>query len=151
MGEYDTPEIARPPFVTLTRSFELSCAHFLPLVPQGHKCGNMHGHNYTVEITVLGPVGEDGFVVDYGVLQDLWKPFHDKYDHKTLNNLMPNPTAELLAVAIFEEYGAAMVEQGITKLHGFSFEIIRLMKVSVKEKDSTSASYSGPRGFGYGN
>jgi len=34
--------------------FEFEAAHFLPHVPEDHKCHRMHGHSYHVTIYVEG-------------------------------------------------------------------------------------------------
>ncbi len=74
------------------------------------KCNNpnYHGHNYDLEVKVVGPVDPDtGYVFDMKQLKDLIKNYiTDKFDHKNLNldtdefkNL--NPTAENIAVVIW--------------------------------------------------
>lgn len=41
-------------------------AHFLPNVPEGHKCARMHGHTYRIKIAVSGPVDPvSGVVWDF--------------------------------------------------------------------------------------
>jgi len=88
----------------VTKSVAFEAAHRLPLVPVGHKCGRLHGHSYRVELTVSGPVGADGFVVDYQDIADAWQPLHDLLDHYYLNDVpgLDNPTTEVLAVWIWE-------------------------------------------------
>lgn len=74
------------------------------------KCNNpnYHGHNYELEVKVIGTVNEDtGYIIDTKQLSDLIKEHVlDKFDHKNLNldveafkNL--NPTAENIAIVIF--------------------------------------------------
>ena len=69
---------------------------------------NYHGHNYLLEVKVVGvPNKETGFVLDVKILSDLInKEIIDKFDHKNLNldteefkNL--NPTAENIAIVIY--------------------------------------------------
>ena len=36
------------------RTYRFESAHHLPLVPEGHKCKNMHGHNYRMDVVVRG-------------------------------------------------------------------------------------------------
>lgn len=81
------------------REFTFEAAHRLPLVPEGHKCGRLHGHSYRVEVHVEGEVGPDGMVVDFAVLKDAWRPLHDLLDHHYLNEVegLENPTSETLA------------------------------------------------------
>ncbi len=47
----------------VTRSFSFEAAHQLPWHPG--KCRRLHGHNYRLEVTVQGPVGENGVVMDF--------------------------------------------------------------------------------------
>lgn len=74
------------------------------------KCNNpnYHGHNYDLEVTVIGPVDEEtGYVIDTKYLSDLIKKHVlDKFDHKNLNLDLDefktlNPTAENIAKVIF--------------------------------------------------
>jgi len=75
------------------------------------KCAlpNYHGHNYELEVKVVGePDSNTGFVIDMKVLSDLIKTeIHSRFDHKNLNldtedfkNI--NPTAENIAIVIYE-------------------------------------------------
>ena len=50
------------------RTYRFEAAHHLPLLPATHKCHNMHGHNYRVEIVVCGIADERGFVMDFAEL-----------------------------------------------------------------------------------
>lgn len=70
---------------------------------------NFHGHNYELEIKVVGEVNaETGYVMDLKILSDLVKAeVLDKFDHKNLNMDVPyfeslNPTAENIVVVIYE-------------------------------------------------
>lgn len=74
------------------------------------KCAlpHYHGHNYELEIKVVGEPDKDtGYVMDMKELGDLVKrEIHSRFDHKNLNldteefkNL--NPTAENIVVVIY--------------------------------------------------
>ncbi len=74
------------------------------------KCAlpNYHGHNYELEVKVVGePDANTGYVMDMKLLSDLIKKeIHARFDHKNLNldteefkNL--NPTAENIAIVIY--------------------------------------------------
>ncbi len=74
------------------------------------KCNNPHGHghNYTLEVTVRGPVDPRcGFVVDLKDLKEvLNREVLDALDHRFLNKEVPEffhaiPTTENLAIAIW--------------------------------------------------
>jgi 6-pyruvoyltetrahydropterin/6-carboxytetrahydropterin synthase len=74
------------------------------------KCNNPlgHGHNYTVEVTVGGPINPaTGMVLDLKKLKELLeREVIESWDHKFLNREVPafaskNPTTENLAVEIW--------------------------------------------------
>jgi 6-pyruvoyltetrahydropterin/6-carboxytetrahydropterin synthase len=71
--------------------------------------GNLHGHNYVLEVTIRGePSPETGMVMDLKALKDLIaEAVVDRFDHKHLNQDVPYfkekvPTPENLAVVIWE-------------------------------------------------
>jgi len=75
------------------------------------KCSypNYHGHNYELEIKVVGAVNEEtGFVMDTKKLSDLAQELViEKFDHKNLNLDVEefkhkNPTAENIAITIYK-------------------------------------------------
>ncbi|HEX7340222.1 MAG TPA: 6-carboxytetrahydropterin synthase, partial [Rhodanobacteraceae bacterium] len=39
----------------ISKQFTFEAAHRLPHVPEGHKCGRLHGHSFVVEVHVSGP------------------------------------------------------------------------------------------------
>ena len=70
---------------------------------------NYHGHNYELEVKVVGEIDPDtGYVIDLGWLADLIKhEVEHRFDHQNLNldteefkNL--NPTAENICVVIWQ-------------------------------------------------
>ncbi|MFE9577314.1 6-carboxytetrahydropterin synthase QueD [Nocardia sp. NPDC006044] len=82
------------------REFSFEAAHRLPAVPEGHKCGRLHGHSYRVEVQVTGEVGaETGWVIDFARIKDAFAAVHDQLDHHYLNEVpgLENPTSEVLA------------------------------------------------------
>ena len=75
------------------------------------KCSlpHYHGHNYELEVKVVGDVDEKtGFVMDLKKLSDLvQEQVLEKFDHKNLNVdteefKQLNPTAENIAVVIYD-------------------------------------------------
>ncbi len=95
--------------VTIGRSYRFESAHFLPKVPLGHRCRNLHGHNYRVEIVLNGPVDERGFVKDFGEIDAEVAPLLKLVDHRLLNDVpgLENPTAEIIAGWFLERLAAA--------------------------------------------
>ena len=96
----------KPALITeLTKEFTFEAAHRLPNVPPGHKCARLHGHSYTVEVTLRGPVDPHyGWIVDFAVLTETWQGLRAQLDHRLLNDIpgLENPTSELLAAWLFE-------------------------------------------------
>ncbi len=79
---------------------DFDSAHSLP--GYSGKCSQMHGHTYQVEVVIEGPVGEDGFVIDFYRLKKILAVSLEELDHRCLNDLFPNPTAEKIAIWICE-------------------------------------------------
>lgn len=81
------------------RTYRFESAHHLPLLPEGHKCKNVHGHNYRVEVIVSGALDARGFVMDFAEIDAEIMPLIRKLDHRLLNEVegLENPTAEIIA------------------------------------------------------
>jgi 6-pyruvoyltetrahydropterin/6-carboxytetrahydropterin synthase len=87
--------------ITVTKRFTFEAAHVLP--NHSGKCRHLHGHSYKLEVTVR--YDEDprrwnarGYFIDFGDLGKIVKEHVvDKLDHRDLNQLLDNPTAEALA------------------------------------------------------
>ncbi len=84
---------------------KFSAAHRLVNYPG--MCANIHGHNWTVKVTVAAAdVDADGMVVD---LVELKKHIDDcvlQFDHKVINDVPPfdrlNPTSEHIAKYLYD-------------------------------------------------
>ena len=94
--------------------FGFESAHRLPY--HDGKCQFLHGHSYKLEVTLWGKIipddpldSESGMVADFGNIKPL---IRDSIipDHRDLNEILPNPTAELLAHWLFEEIRAKLRE-----------------------------------------
>lgn len=84
------------------KQFKFDAAHYLPYY-QG-KCNNMHGHTWTVDIELEGPVGEDtGMVIDFVKVKELMDPILERLDHAELNSFIDNPTCETLVSWIWAD------------------------------------------------
>ncbi len=86
------------------RTYRFESAHHLPRLPDGHKCKNLHGHNYRVEIVKRGTPDERGFVQDFAEVDAEIAPLVKMVDHRLLNDVpgLENPTAEVIAAWFFE-------------------------------------------------
>ncbi|MHC1567497.1 MAG: 6-carboxytetrahydropterin synthase QueD [Candidatus Syntropharchaeia archaeon] len=77
-------------------------AHSLP--EYRGKCRNIHGHTYTVEVVVEGNIDEKSrFVIDYFDLKRILDEVIDELDHKLLNEIIPYPTSEMIAIHIRDD------------------------------------------------
>jgi 6-pyruvoyltetrahydropterin/6-carboxytetrahydropterin synthase len=117
----------------LNKDLVVASAHYIPHEEAG-KCRFVHGHNYTINLTIVGDNVDDlGFLVNFS---DLKKVVSDKYDHKTLNNLSDfsrtPPSTELFARQIMTD-----VAYELGKLPHNP----RCIQVIVRETDSSYVRY----------
>lgn len=88
------------------KEFTFDAAHYLPNVPDGHKCKNMHGHTYHLKVFIEGELDEKlGWVIDFSDLKKHINPIIDRLDHHTLNEIpgLENPTCELMTVWLWNQ------------------------------------------------
>lgn len=91
---------------TLFKDFTFEAAHRLPHVPDGHKCGRLHGHSFMVRVEITGAVDPlTGWVIDFAELKARFSPVLDRLDHYYLNDIpgLENPTSEVLAHWIWHQ------------------------------------------------
>lgn len=85
----------------VTRTFGFEAAHKL----DWHlgACRNLHGHSYRLEVSVEGPLDDNGIVIDFADLAAVVRrEVIERFDHTYLNDALDNPTAELLAHTIWQ-------------------------------------------------
>lgn len=107
----------------VTKEFHFEAAHFL--TKYHGKCERLHGHSYKLLVTVEGPLQEDGIVMDFVILKKIVQErVIDKFDHQSLNDFFENPTAENIAIWIWNS---------LSDLHGlFEVELFETAESSVK-------------------
>ena len=84
----------------LTKEFRFEAAHTLPSLPEGHKCRQMHGHSFKIEISIEGVVDETiGWVYDHKHISAAMAPLLEVLDHGYLNDIegLESPTIERMA------------------------------------------------------
>ncbi len=111
--------------------FKFDAAHRLPNVPAGHKCSQLHGHSFRVEIHVRGKAdAHTGWVMDFANIAAACQPVIDQLDHKYLNDIegLDNPTSENLARWIWQRLQTALPQ---------------LSKIVVRESAESGCIYTG--------
>jgi len=133
--------------VTVTRRLRFNAAHrvFNPAFSDEKnqatfgKCNNpnWHGHNYTLDVSVEGPIDEEtGYVMDLSKLKDLVsREVVNLVDHKNFNLDVPFmrgriPTSENIIVAFWE-----ILEPAIAPA--------RLVRLVLWETENNYVEYSG--------
>ena len=114
----------------VTKEFVFHAAHYLT----GDRLReNLHGHSYRVQVTVEGEVDEDGVVMDFRDLKKVAKAEAiDKLDHRNLNDLLEQPTAENVVSWIWE------------KLEGTLPAGLNLREIKLWETATSFVTYRGP-------
>lgn len=113
------------------KEFTIEAAHWLPQVPEGHKCRRLHGHSFRIQIYAEGPVDPQmGWVMDFADIKSAFQAIEDRLDHRCLNDIagLENPTSENLARWIWEALEPALPA---------------LSKVVVRETCTSGCVYSG--------
>jgi len=110
-----------------------AAAHQLTMV--GTKCENMHGHNWKIEVYVIGKnLDKAGVLVDFGVIKKHVADIMTMFDHKYLNELAffedKQPSSENIAYLI-----AAELQQRIDD------SAVSVSRVTAWESDDAGATY----------
>lgn len=106
--------------------FTFAASHYL--TKYHGKCEHLHGHNYKLIITIEDKMKDDGMVMDFKIIKDIVKVnVIDILDHRHLNDIIENPSAEHLSVWIWQHL----------KDH------LPLKKVVVYETDNYFCEYDG--------
>jgi 6-pyruvoyltetrahydropterin/6-carboxytetrahydropterin synthase len=131
----------------LTKILRFAAAHHLasPVLSDAENrrlygpCVRDHGHNYALEVTVRGPVGPDGTVMDAGRLEQAMRAaVVDLVDHRDLDRDVPElagtiTTGENLARTFYR-----MLEPALPAG--------RLLRVAVVETENNRFECGPPRG-----
>ena len=99
MGTVDYTDKRR---MRLDVEFYFAAAHRLPRY-EG-PCFRLHGHNYKMFVAVEGEVDpRTGMIADFGLLkQVVQEHVLARVDHRNLNDILDNPTAENIARWVWE-------------------------------------------------
>jgi 6-pyruvoyltetrahydropterin/6-carboxytetrahydropterin synthase len=94
----------------IVKEFTFDAAHKLPW----HKglCGNLHGHTYKLQVAVEGKListpkaknYNNGVITDFGDIKKIvTEDIISQFDHQLLNDIYPNPTAEIMSLDILKK------------------------------------------------
>ena len=116
----------------LTKDFRFEAAQTLPSAPVGHKCRQMHGHSFKLEITVAGPADPStGWFYDHADITRAMKPLLVQLDHGYLNEIpgLENPTIENMCLWFWAK---------------LSPQLPGLAEIIVHETPTARCAYRGP-------
>lgn len=115
----------------LFKEFQIEASHFLPNLPDGHKCRRLHGHSFRILVNIEGEVNEElGWVMDFADIGKAFEPIFKVLDHNHLNDIegLENPTSENLAVWIWQRLKP---------------ELPMLKSIEIRETCTSGCIYSG--------
>ncbi len=95
------------------RQFTFDAAHRLDHLPEGHKCGRVHGHTYKLTVYAEGPLdGKVGWIVDFAQIKAMTNEVLGSLDHRMLNDVpgLEQPTTEHIAMWIWDRLKPVLPE-----------------------------------------
>jgi 6-pyruvoyltetrahydropterin/6-carboxytetrahydropterin synthase len=139
--------------LTCTKIFgEYAAAHRITGHPQ---CGNLHGHNYTIEITFVSLISlkvmddnglsDHGFVIDFGKLDKIDRRLRKLFDHTILVSREDTALIEALKTPFWTQMKTTLVEntsceclaetvyqevQKIVLKHGVAVHLVKVFESS---------------------
>lgn len=119
--------------VTINGKFD--AGHYLTKPTEyNEKCLSMHGHTYRYSFTVEGLVDfTTDMVIDFGELKSkIALEIKNRLDHKNLNEIMPNPTAERVLLYIVD-----LIKETIW----YNEMNVRLEEVTLNETDDCKVTW----------
>lgn len=95
----------------ISKEFKFDSAH--NLVNYKGKCENLHGHTYRLQVTLKGEPKDDGMIIDFGIMKSIVNTtVIDILDHKYLNDIVHQSTAENLIQWIWEQLDGKFDDNG---------------------------------------
>jgi 6-pyruvoyltetrahydropterin/6-carboxytetrahydropterin synthase len=119
--------------VTIRREF--SAAHTLMEI--GGACEKLHGHNFTVEVSICSfELADAGILIDFRILKQWTEEILKELDHKYLNDINyfkdTSPSSENIARYIYDRISGKIKESYLYVSH-----------VTVWESENARATYYG--------
>ena len=135
----------------LWRQSRFEAAHYLPNVPEGHKCGRLHGHGFQVVLFAKASSSQ-------AQLQAQWQPMQARLHQRYMNEIdgLENPTSEVLAQWLwfqmkpsFDDLALVVVQETVTAGCSFDGEQHRIWKQQDAECAIYIPSQDQPMGHSY--
>ena len=109
----------------LSKDFTFDAAH--NLIHYHGKCERLHGHTYRLRVTLEGQPDAEGMIMDFIELKQIVRErVLSRLDHAYLNDILPQPSAENIAVWVWNELAENVARENC-----------RLYEVSVWETASS--------------
>lgn len=101
---------------------------------------NLHGHTYAVSVSVAKPkLNSEGIAYDFRNLKQTLRKIIGQLDHRYLNELKifskKEPTAENIAVFVYEEFQSALPEARIQSVEVAESENAKVIYKKTKENE----------------
>lgn len=115
----------------LIKEFEFDAAH--NLIHYHGKCEKLHGHTYKLVVKLSGTPDKEGMIFDFVELKRIVKEqVVNLFDHAYLNDLLEQPTAENIALFVFNKLEPLFMRDNC-----------RLHEVEVWETKTSGVVYGG--------
>ena len=99
----------------ISKDFKFDAAH--NLVHYHGKCEKLHGHTYRLRVVLEGQPDSEGMIIDFIELKHIVRDrVISRLDHAYINDIIPQPSAENIAVWIWREI-AESVKRENCELH----------------------------------
>ena len=109
----------------ISKDFKFDAAH--NLVHYHGKCERLHGHTYRLRVVLEGNPDSEGMIIDFIELKQIVKErVISRLDHAYINDIIPQPSAENIALWIWRE-----IEEGVRR------ENCKLYEVNVWETETS--------------
>ena len=122
----------------ITKEFSFDSAHQLPGREIYGKCDNVHGHTYTLFVTVGSNILTDGMVINFVRLKEIVNPLIEMLDHTFLNDVdllrEEVTTCENMSREIFDYLNDKLAQESP---HVF------MVEVKLYETPTSACSYRG--------
>lgn len=97
----------------MTKEFRFDAAHYLPTAEKGHPNSRMHGHSFSVAVTLEGEMDPaTGWIRSFAEVDEAIAGVRARLDHHLLNEIpgLDVPTMERIAKYVFDALRPALPE-----------------------------------------